>query len=61
MGLHYVNGQESNLIPILFVKLVERRNLPPEGWSSVAAKYQDNRLPRTQRGELNSFALVQSC
>jgi hypothetical protein len=40
-----VNNQERDAPAILFVKLVEGRNLPPERRSSVAAEYQNHRLP----------------
>jgi hypothetical protein len=39
-----VNHQERDLIFVLLVELIEGRNLPPEGRSSVASEYQDNRL-----------------
>jgi hypothetical protein len=44
MGLGNVHNQEGNAPAILLVKLVEGRNLPPERWSSVAAKYQNHGL-----------------
>lgn len=40
-----VNNQESNTPAILFVELIEGRNLPPERRSSVAAEYQNCGLP----------------
>ena len=44
MRFGYVNNQESHAIAILFVKLIESRNLPPEWRSRVAAEYQNHRL-----------------
>jgi hypothetical protein len=40
-----VDHQESNPPAILLVELIEGRNLPPEWRSSVAAEYQNHRLP----------------
>jgi hypothetical protein len=40
-----VNNQESDTPAILFVELIEGRNLPPERRSSVAAEYQNHGLP----------------
>jgi hypothetical protein len=45
MGFGDVNDQEGNLIAILFVKLVEGRDLPPKRRSSVTAEYQYYGLP----------------
>ena len=54
-----VNHQESNTPAILLVKLIEGRNLPPEGRSSVTAKDQHHGLLLVHCGELNPFALIQ--
>src|SRR5277367_3983656 len=60
MSLSDIDHQERNLASILFVELVEGRNLPPEGRSSVAAKYEHHRLSlRRERGQLYLTALVQ--
>ena len=40
MSLKDVHGIEGNFVLILLGKLVQGGNLPPEGWSRVAAKYQ---------------------
>ena len=45
-----VNNEESNAPAILLVELIEGRNLPPEGRSSVAAENQYNRLLLIQGG-----------
>ena len=54
-----VDDQEGDLVPIFVVELVEGRNLPPEGRSSVASENQDDGLPRIQGRELNFVALVE--
>jgi hypothetical protein len=38
-----VNHQEGDLAAVLLVKLVEGRNLPPEGRSGIASKYEHYR------------------
>jgi hypothetical protein len=52
MRLEDVDGVEDDLIFVLIVELVEGRNLPPEGWSGVAAKDEDDRLSAAKRTEL---------
>ena len=42
MRFRDLHHEEGNLVFVLVVKLVEGRNLPPERWSSVAAKDQHN-------------------
>jgi hypothetical protein len=44
MRFRNVNNQECNAPAILFVKLIESGNLPPEWRSRVAAEYQNHRL-----------------
>jgi hypothetical protein len=39
-----VDHQKGGSTAVLFVKLVEGRNLPPEGRSGVASEYKDYRL-----------------
>jgi len=58
MCFQNVDRQESHLIPVFLVKLVEGGNLPPERRSGVAAKYQNDRLLSSQGRELNLPALV---
>ena len=53
MRLKDVDGVESDLVLVLIVKLVEGRNLPPEGRSGVAAKDEDNWLFAAKRTELH--------
>jgi hypothetical protein len=43
MRLGDVDDQERDLISVLVVELVEGRNLPPEGRSSIASKDKHNR------------------
>jgi len=59
MRFKNVHGKEGNTIAVLFVKFVERRNLPPEWRSSVAAEYQHDRLLRVQCRKLHGARLVQ--
>ena len=55
-----VDNQERDLASVLFVKLVEGGNLPPERGSSVASKHQHHRLSLScERGQLYLRALVQ--
>jgi hypothetical protein len=44
MRLGDVNHEKADAIAILLIQLVERGNLPPEWWSSVAAE-QDHHWP----------------
>jgi hypothetical protein len=44
VGFHDVNHKEYHLILVLFIKFVERGNLPAERWSSVAAENQRYRF-----------------
>ena len=52
MGFRNVHNQECDFALVLIVKLVEGGNLPPEGWSSVAAKYQHYRLASVEFGKM---------
>jgi hypothetical protein len=55
-----VDDQERDLSSVLFVELVEGRNLPPERRSSVASKYEHYWLSlHRERGQLYLCALVQ--
>jgi len=59
MRLGNVDNQKCDLASVLFVEFVEGRNLPPEGWSGVAAEYQHNRPPLLgKRRKPNAFAFV---
>jgi len=58
MRFRNVNNQERNAPAILFVKLIESRNLPPEWRSRVAAEYQNHRLLLAQERQLNSLTFV---
>src|ERR1700674_3981843 len=42
MRFQNVDRKECHLVAVLVVKLVEGRNLPPEGRSSIASKYQND-------------------
>jgi hypothetical protein len=44
MRFRDVHHQESDLVPILLVKLIESGNLPPEWRSSIAAEDEHYRL-----------------
>jgi len=44
VGFHDVNHKESHLILVLFIKFVERGNLPAERRSGVAAENQQHRF-----------------
>ena len=46
MSLQNVNHEKRNLVVVLIVEFIEGRNLPPEGWSSIASEYQYHRLVR---------------
>jgi len=48
MSFQDVHDEEGDLRPVLVVKFVEGRNLPPEWWSSVAAEHQNHGLPGAQ-------------
>jgi hypothetical protein len=55
-----VNNQERDLVSVLFVELVEGRNLPPEGRSSVTAEYKhDGPALFGKPGEPNALTFVQ--
>jgi hypothetical protein len=58
MRLRDVNNQERDPVFVLFKELIKCRSLPPEGWSSVTAKYQHDRSLFVQLGKLNRSALV---
>jgi hypothetical protein len=54
MRFLYIHDMKCDAIPIRIVELVESGNLPPKGWSSVAAKHQyDWTLPKLG-GELHN-------
>jgi len=59
MRLDNVDNQERDLLVVLIVKLVERGNLPPKWWSSVAAENEHDRLRRGERRELHTGGLVE--
>ena len=42
MRLQNVDHEKRNLAVVLIVEFVEGRNLPPEGWSSVASEDQNH-------------------
>jgi len=48
MGLGNVDDIESRSVLVLFVKLIERGNLPAEWRSSITAEYKDDRLGTAQ-------------
>ncbi len=53
-----VDGVERDVVPVLLKQLVEGRNLPPEGRSSVAAEDEDDGLLSPERREANVTSLV---
>ena len=53
-----VDGVKSDVITILLVELVEGRNLPPEGRSSVAAEDKHDRFLSMERRKADVAALV---
>jgi hypothetical protein len=60
MRLGNVDDQKFSAVFVLIVELIEGRNLPPEGRSSVASKNQHNRPSlRRQCRQLNVCALIQ--
>ena len=59
MRLKDVDGVERDLVFVLIVELVQGRNLPPEGWSGIAAKDQHDRLFATERTELHGGRFVE--
>jgi hypothetical protein len=59
MRLRDVHDQESDLVLVLIVKLVEGGNLPPEWGSSVAAKDHHDRSRLIQFGKAKIPTLVQ--
>jgi hypothetical protein len=56
MRLANVDDEERRAIAVLPVNLVEGGNLPPEGWSGVAAKDEHDRQPPSKRRELHLAA-----
>jgi hypothetical protein len=55
-----VHDQERDLLSILLVELVEGRNLPPKRRSSVASKYEHDRLAlRSKRRQLHLRTFIQ--
>jgi hypothetical protein len=44
MSFQDVHRVERNVVPVLFIQLVEGRNLPPEGRSSIATEDKHHRL-----------------
>jgi hypothetical protein len=48
MSFQDIHDEKGDLRPVLVVKFVEGRNLPPEWRSSVAAKHQNHGLPGAQ-------------
>ena len=48
MGFQDIHDEEGDSRPVLVVKFVEGRNLPPEWRSSVAAEDQNHGLPGAQ-------------
>jgi len=44
MGFGDIHDQESNAVAVLLIEFVKGGSLPPEWWSSVAAKNQHHRL-----------------
>ena len=46
MGFQDIHDEKGDLRPVLVVKCVEGRNLPPEWRSSIAAEDQNHGLPR---------------
>jgi len=57
--LENVDSVEIDLALVLLSQLVEGGNLPPEWWSSVAAKHQNDRPLRPQRAEVNRDGVVE--
>lgn len=53
-----VDHEEGDLIPVLLIQLVERGDLPAEGWSGIAAEDQHGRLLTVEGGELELSCLV---
>jgi hypothetical protein len=45
MRLQDIDDKKRDPAVVLVVKLVQGRNLPPEGWSSVTAKHEYDGLP----------------
>ncbi len=61
MRLDDVDRKKRDLAVVLVIKLVEGRNLPPEGRSGVTAKDQHHRLHRGEGGQLHVAGLVELC
>jgi len=59
MGFENVDDQERHAALILIVEAVEGGNLPPEGWSGVAAEDQDDWLLGSERRELDALGFVE--
>ena len=59
MRFDNVDDQERYLLAVLIVKLVERGNLPPKWWSSVAAENEHHWLRRSECRELHFRGLVE--
>jgi hypothetical protein len=53
-----VDHQKGDLVPVLLIELVERGDLPAEGWSGIAAEDQHRRLLAFERSELDLSRFV---
>jgi hypothetical protein len=54
----YVHHEEGDVIPVLLIQLVQRGDLPAEGWSGIAAEDQHRRLLTVEGSELELSSLV---
>ena len=59
MRFQNVDHEERDFAVVVVIELVEGGNLPPEGRSSVAAEYQDDRRVGGEGGELDAISFVE--
>ena len=59
MRFENVDDQKRDPVTVLVIELVEGRNLPPEGRSSVTAEEEYDGLLRRERRELDIGALIE--
>ena len=59
MRLKNVHGVEADLIVVLFSQLVQGGNLPPKGWSCVAAEDQNDRPVGPERRQVSRSVIFE--
>ena len=59
MRLKDVDDEERDFAVVIVEELVEGGNLPPEGWSSVAAEHEHYGRVGGEGGQLDAVGLVE--